>query len=50
MPRLVHSTPKYRKHRASGQAVGTISGRDHYLGPYRAKAMLPLPIPVAGSQ
>ena len=26
--------PKYRRHRASGQAVVTLSGRDHYLGPY----------------
>jgi integrase len=38
MPRLVHSSPKYRKHKASGQAVVTISGRDHYLGLYRSKA------------
>lgn len=27
-------TPKYRKHRASGQAVVTLNGRDCYLGPY----------------
>jgi integrase len=26
--------PKYRLHRASGQAVCTIGGRDHYLGPH----------------
>ncbi len=33
MPRIVgQSVPKYRKHRASGQAVCTIGGRDHYLG------------------
>ena len=38
MPRLVHRNPKYRKHRASGQAVVTIDGRDHYLGPYGTKA------------
>src|SRR6187399_1854108 len=38
MPRLVHSPPKYRKHKASGQAVVTINGRDHYLGLYRSKA------------
>jgi hypothetical protein len=31
-------TPKYRKHKASGQAVVTIAGRDHYLGPWRSKA------------
>jgi hypothetical protein len=27
------SFPKYRKHKASGQAVVTLAGRDHYLGP-----------------
>jgi integrase len=32
------STPKYRLHRASGQAVVTIAGRDHYLGPHGTKA------------
>lgn len=31
MPRLIHRLPKYRKHRASGQAVVTLNGRDHYL-------------------
>jgi integrase len=30
--------PKYRKHRASGQAIVTISGRDYYLGPHGSKA------------
>jgi integrase len=30
--------PKYRKHRASGQAIVTISGRDYYLGPHGTKA------------
>jgi len=30
MPR--NSTPSYRLHRATGQAVVTLSGRDHYLG------------------
>lgn len=34
MPRLTKALPKYRKHRASGQAVVTISGRDVYLGPH----------------
>ena len=39
MPRPSSSfVPKYRKHRASGQAIVTISGRDHYLGPYGTKA------------
>ena len=32
MPRIAGvSTPKYRKHRSTGQAVVTICGRDHYL-------------------
>jgi integrase len=30
--------PKYRKHRASGQAVATINYRDFYLGPYGTQA------------
>lgn len=38
MPRLVNVTPKYRRHRASGQAVVTIAGVDHYLGPHGTKA------------
>lgn len=38
MPRLTNSLPKYRKHRASGQAVVTLSGKDHYLGRYGTKA------------
>jgi integrase len=39
MPRLSgQSIPKYRKHRSSGQAVCTIHGRDHYLGPHGTKA------------
>ena len=38
MPRLTNSVPKYRKHRASKQAIVTISGRDHYLGPHGTKA------------
>ena len=37
MPRLTKSLPKYRKHRASGQAVVTLDGKDHYLGPVRSK-------------
>ena len=37
MPRLSKSVPKYRKHRASGQAVVTLSGVDHYLGPHGTK-------------
>ena len=26
--------PKYRKHKASGQAIVTLAGKDHYLGPH----------------
>jgi len=37
MPRYVNAVPKYRKHRASGQAVVTILGRDHYLGPHGSR-------------
>ena len=32
MPRLKNADPRYRLHRASGQAIVTIGGRDHYLG------------------
>jgi integrase len=40
MPSSVTSlkTPKYRKHKATGQAVVTLSGRDVYLGRYGTKA------------
>jgi len=38
MPKLVEALPKYRKHKRSGQAVVTLSGRDHYLGPHGTKA------------
>jgi integrase len=38
MPKLLHAIPKYRRHRASGQAIVTIGGTDHYLGPYGTKA------------
>jgi integrase len=34
----VPPTPKYRRHRASGQAVVTICGQDFYLGKYGTKA------------
>lgn len=30
--------PSYRLHKPSGQAVVTLSGRDHYLGPYNSDA------------
>ncbi len=35
MPTLKRVLPKYRKHKASGQAVVTIEGRDIYLGPWK---------------
>ena len=38
MPRLVDALPKYRKHKASGQAIVTLNGRDHYLGPHGTSA------------
>ena len=38
MPRLRQAVPKYRKHKSTGQAVCTINGRDHYLGPFATKA------------
>jgi hypothetical protein len=38
MPALTNAVPKYRKHRASGQAVVTIAGVDYYLGPHGTKA------------
>jgi hypothetical protein len=37
MPKLLHAWPKYRCHRASGQAVVTLHGVDHYLGPWQSK-------------
>jgi integrase len=39
MPKLsLTSTPSYRKHRATGQAVVTLNGRSHYLGRYGTAA------------
>lgn len=37
MPILTKALPKYSKHRASGQAVVTLCGKDFYLGPYGTK-------------
>lgn len=37
---LSKSVPKYRKHRASGQAVVTIGGRGHYLGPHNSETSI----------
>ncbi len=36
MPRLTHKLPSYRLHRASGQAVITLAGRDYYLGAFNS--------------
>ncbi len=39
MPRIAGELiPKYRKHRASGQAIVTIAGQSHYLGPHGTAA------------
>ncbi len=38
MPLLTQTLPKYRKYRASKQAIVTLSGVDHYLGPHGTKA------------
>jgi hypothetical protein len=38
MPWSKDHIPKYRKHRASGQALVTINGRGLYLGPHGTKA------------
>ena len=32
--------PKYRKHKPTGQAVVTLNGRDHYLGPHYSKTSI----------
>lgn len=32
--------PRYRRHNASGQALVTIHGKDHYLGKYKWAASL----------
>jgi hypothetical protein len=36
MPKLTKSLSKYRKHKASGQAIVTLDGKDFYLGPYNS--------------
>jgi len=38
MPRLLHRNPAYRKHKASGQAVVCIDGKENYLGPHGSRA------------
>ena len=36
MSALVPRTPSLRRHKPSGQAVVTLNGKDHYLGPWPA--------------
>lgn len=38
MPKLQNVTPKYRLHRASGQAIVALNTKVHYLGPWKSKA------------
>jgi hypothetical protein len=38
MPKLTHALPKYRKHKAFGQAVVSLNGVFHYLGRHGSKA------------
>jgi integrase len=38
MPKLSSKLPSYRLHRASGNAVVTLDGKDHYLGPHNSLA------------
>jgi integrase len=38
MPVLTNRHPTYRKHKASGQAIVTLGGRDFYLGPYGTRS------------
>ena len=38
MPWKPHHIPSHRRHRATGQAVVTITARDIYLGPYNSKS------------
>ena len=38
MPKLTRRIPSYRLHKASGQAVVTLNGRDHYLGPHNTES------------
>lgn len=38
MPRSANYIPAYRLYKRTGQAVVTLAGRDHYLGPYESAA------------
>jgi len=38
MPKLTIAVPSYRLHKNSGQAIVTLNGTDHYLGPWQSEA------------
>ena len=38
MPHIKNSVQSYRKYEQSGQAIVTLSGRDHLLGPHGTQA------------
>jgi integrase len=38
MPRCFNRNPRYSRHKASGQAVVTMDGRDFYLGTWKSKS------------
>lgn len=38
MPKITNIVPKYRRHKQSGQAIVTLSGRDYLLGPFKTKS------------
>lgn len=40
MSRITRKPPSYRRHKATGNAVVTIGGRDHYLGAHRSPESL----------
>ena len=40
MPKLSQAVPKYRKHKPTGQAVVTMAGVHHYLGPHGSQASI----------
>ena len=40
MPRLKNKVPSYRLHKATGQAVVTLNGRDIYLGVHNSAERL----------
>ncbi|MGD0462866.1 MAG: hypothetical protein ABSB74_10300 [Tepidisphaeraceae bacterium] len=40
MPKLNGRLPRYRLHRRSGQAIVTLNGRDHYLGPHGSQTSI----------